>query len=97
MIRFMHHVCLVVDDLAAATAFFAELGMELEGDASLEGELVDRIVGLDGVRTDLTMLRTPDGNQPHRARAVPRTSRTRADRGRRHERPWSATPVLQRR
>ncbi|TMK76731.1 MAG: VOC family protein, partial [Actinobacteria bacterium] len=50
------------DDLKAATAFFVELGLELEGEATVEGRWVDRIVGLDGVRSDIAMLRTPDGH-----------------------------------
>jgi catechol 2,3-dioxygenase-like lactoylglutathione lyase family enzyme len=58
----LEHIGIVVDDLAAATAFFAALGLELEGGASVEGELVDRINGLEGVRADITILRTPDGN-----------------------------------
>ena len=58
----MDHVSIVVDDLAAAIAFFAALGMELEGEASLEGPSVDRLNGLDGVRTDIAMMRTPDGH-----------------------------------
>jgi catechol 2,3-dioxygenase-like lactoylglutathione lyase family enzyme len=58
----MDHVGIVVDDLAAATEFFAELGLELQGEGTVEGRWADRIVGLDGVRTDLAMLQTPDGN-----------------------------------
>src|SRR5436309_12653150 len=58
----LERIGVVVDDLAAATAFFAALGLELEGEASVEGELVDRINGLEGVRADIVMLRTPDGN-----------------------------------
>ncbi len=58
----LEHIGIVVDDLAAATAFFTALGLELEGEASVEGALVDRINGLEGVRADITMLRTPDGN-----------------------------------
>jgi catechol 2,3-dioxygenase-like lactoylglutathione lyase family enzyme len=58
----MDNVGVVVDDLEAATAFFAELGMELEGEATVEGRSVDRVVGLDGVRSDIAMLRTPDGH-----------------------------------
>ncbi len=61
-IRRMDNVLIVVDDLEAVTAFFAELGMELEGKALVEGDLVDRVVGLDGVRADIVMLRTPDGH-----------------------------------
>ena len=58
----MDNVGIVVDDLKAATAFFVELGLELEGEATVEGRWVDRIVGLDGVRSDIAMLRTPDGH-----------------------------------
>ena len=58
----MDHVGIVVDDLAEAVAFFVELGLELEGEAPVEGDWVDRIVGLEGVRAQLAMLRTPDGH-----------------------------------
>ncbi len=58
----MDNVLIVVDDLEAAKAFFAELGMELEGETQVEGEWVDRVVGLDGVRADIAMMRTPDGH-----------------------------------
>ena len=61
-IQRMDHVSVVVDDLEAAIAFFVELGMELEGKATVEGQSVDRVVGLDGVRSDIAMLRTPDGH-----------------------------------
>jgi catechol 2,3-dioxygenase-like lactoylglutathione lyase family enzyme len=61
-IQRMDHVGVVVDDLAAATAFFLELGLELEGEAELEGRWVDRVVGLDDVRADIAMVRTPDGH-----------------------------------
>ena len=61
-IQRMDNVGIVVDDLKAATAFFVELGLELEGEATVEGRWVDRIVGLDGVRSDIAMLRTPDGH-----------------------------------
>ena len=61
-IQRMDNVLIVVDDLEAAKAFFAELGMELEGEATNEGRWVDRVVGLDGVRADLAMMRTPDGH-----------------------------------
>jgi hypothetical protein len=56
----MDNVGIVVDDLKAVTAFFVELGLELEGEATVEGRWVDRIVGLDGVRNDIAMMRTPD-------------------------------------
>jgi catechol 2,3-dioxygenase-like lactoylglutathione lyase family enzyme len=62
MIERMDHVGVVVDDLEAATAFFAELGMELEVAAPVEGRWVDRVVGLDNVRVDIAMMRTPDGH-----------------------------------
>jgi catechol 2,3-dioxygenase-like lactoylglutathione lyase family enzyme len=52
----------VVDDLEAAKAFFVELGMELEGEAPIEGPWVDRVNALDGVRVDIAMMRTPDGH-----------------------------------
>ena len=58
----MDNVGLVVDDMKAAMAFFAELGMELEGETTVEGRWVDGIVGLDGVRSDIAMMRTPDGH-----------------------------------
>jgi catechol 2,3-dioxygenase-like lactoylglutathione lyase family enzyme len=58
----MDNVLLVVDDLKAAIAFFAALGLELEGDATVEGRSVDRLVGLEGVRSDIAMMRTPDGH-----------------------------------
>jgi catechol 2,3-dioxygenase-like lactoylglutathione lyase family enzyme len=61
-IRRMDNVLIVVDDLEAATAFFAELGLELEGKTLVEGGWVDRTVGLEGVRADIVMLRTPDGH-----------------------------------
>ena len=58
----MDNVLIVVDDLEAAKAFFAELGMELEGETQVEGPSVDRTVGLNDVRADITMMRTPDGH-----------------------------------
>jgi catechol 2,3-dioxygenase-like lactoylglutathione lyase family enzyme len=56
----LEHIGIVVDDLAAATAFFTALGLEMEGEASVEGGLVDRINGLEGVSADVVILRTPD-------------------------------------
>ena len=58
----MDNVGIVVDDLKAAIAFFVELGLELEGETVVEGPSVDRLIGLDGVRSDIAMLRTPDGH-----------------------------------
>ncbi|HWI97284.1 MAG TPA: VOC family protein [Solirubrobacterales bacterium] len=59
----MDHVGIVVEDLEAATEFFVGLGFELEGKGEVEGEGVDRIVGLDGVRSELVMLKTQDGRR----------------------------------
>ena len=61
-IQRMGHVGIVVDDLAGAMAFFVELGLELEGEAQVEGRWVDRVVGLEGVRADIATMRTPDGH-----------------------------------
>jgi catechol 2,3-dioxygenase-like lactoylglutathione lyase family enzyme len=58
----MDNVLIVVEDLEAAKAFFAELGMELEGQTTVEGPWVDRTVGLKDVRADIAMMRTPDGH-----------------------------------
>jgi catechol 2,3-dioxygenase-like lactoylglutathione lyase family enzyme len=57
----LEHIGIVVDDLEAATAFFTALGLEVEGETSVEGDLVDRINGLEGVRADVVILRAPDG------------------------------------
>jgi catechol 2,3-dioxygenase-like lactoylglutathione lyase family enzyme len=61
-IQRMDHVGIVVEDLASATAFFLELGLRLHGERPVEGDWVDRVVGLDGVRVDIAMLETPDGH-----------------------------------
>jgi catechol 2,3-dioxygenase-like lactoylglutathione lyase family enzyme len=61
-IQRLENVGIVVDDLAAATAFFVELGLKLQGEGMVEGGWVDRVVGLEGVRTEVTMLETPDGH-----------------------------------
>jgi len=58
----MDNVGIVVEDLKAAIAFFVELGLELEGETTVEGQWVDRVVGLNGVRSDIVMMRTPDGH-----------------------------------
>jgi catechol 2,3-dioxygenase-like lactoylglutathione lyase family enzyme len=57
----MDHVGIVVDDLAAATEFFVELGLERQGDGTVEGRWVDRIVGVDGVQTEFAMMQPPAG------------------------------------
>ena len=61
-IQRMDNVLIVVDDLEAAKAFFAELGMELEGETTVEGSWAARVVGLTDVRADIAMMRTPDGH-----------------------------------
>jgi catechol 2,3-dioxygenase-like lactoylglutathione lyase family enzyme len=60
-IQRMDHVGIVVVDLAAATEFFVELGLELQGGGPVEGRWVDRVVGLEGVRAEISVVRTPDG------------------------------------
>jgi len=61
-IKRLDNVLIVVDDLEAAKAFFAELGLELEGETTVEGPWVDQTVGLDDVLADIAMMRTPDGH-----------------------------------
>jgi catechol 2,3-dioxygenase-like lactoylglutathione lyase family enzyme len=61
-IKRMDNVLIVVDDMEAAKAFFAALGMTLVGETTVEGEWADRVVGLKNVRADIAMMRTPDGH-----------------------------------
>lgn len=61
-IKRMDNVGIVVSDMDAAVAFFTELGMEVEGKTQVEGPWADQTVGLDGVRCDIVMMRTPDGH-----------------------------------
>ena len=61
-LRRMDNVLIVVDDLEASKAFFLELGLELEGETTVEGPSVDRLIGLQNVRATLVLMRTPDGN-----------------------------------
>src|SRR5438093_10151321 len=61
-IKRLDHVSVVVDDLAAAIAFFTALGMTLEGEMPVEGPWVDRVNGLENVQVDIVMMRTPDGH-----------------------------------
>jgi catechol 2,3-dioxygenase-like lactoylglutathione lyase family enzyme len=61
-VRRLDQVGVVVEDLPAAVAFFTELGLEREGDTTVEGEFPDRLLGLEGVRADIAVLRTPDGH-----------------------------------
>lgn len=57
----MDNVLIVVDDLEAVKAFFLELGLTLEGEQTVEGPLVGKLIGLENVGATLAMLRTPDG------------------------------------
>jgi catechol 2,3-dioxygenase-like lactoylglutathione lyase family enzyme len=61
-VKRLDHAGIVVEDLQAAIAFFVELGLDLEGQTTVEGEFADRLIGVDGVRADVAMLRTPDGH-----------------------------------
>jgi catechol 2,3-dioxygenase-like lactoylglutathione lyase family enzyme len=61
-LRRVDNVLIVVEDLEAVQAFFVELGMELEGQTTVEGPFVDQTVGLEDVRADIVMLRAPDGH-----------------------------------
>jgi catechol 2,3-dioxygenase-like lactoylglutathione lyase family enzyme len=61
-LRRVDNVLIVVEDLEAIQAFFVELGMELEGQTTVEGPFVDQTVGLEDVRADIVMLRAPDGH-----------------------------------
>ena len=61
-VRRMDNVGIVVDDLPATIAFFQELGLELEGQAMVEGEWAGRVTGLGEQRVEIAMMRTPDGH-----------------------------------
>ena len=61
-IKRMDNVGIVVDDLGAAIGFFRELGLELEGRATIEGEWAGRVTGLVDQRVEIAMMRTPDGH-----------------------------------
>ena len=58
----MDNVAIVVEDLDAAIAFFAELGLDLEGRTGIEGDFADQTVGIEGIRSEIAMMRTPDGH-----------------------------------
>jgi catechol 2,3-dioxygenase-like lactoylglutathione lyase family enzyme len=60
-IRRIDHVSVIVDDLAAARDFFVEMGLEVQGETSMEGEWLGRIVGLKDVKTEVVMMQTADG------------------------------------
>ena len=61
-IKRLDHISVVVDDLAAAAAFFTALGMTIDGQMPIEGPWVDRINGIEDVQVDIVMMRTPDGH-----------------------------------
>ena len=58
----MDNVGIVVDDLGVTIDFFRELGLELEGRATIEGEWAGRVTGLADQRVEIAMMRTPDGH-----------------------------------
>lgn len=58
----MDNVNIIVEDMAAAIAFFQELGLELEGQMTVEGAWVDKVLAIDGAVSDIAMMRTPDGH-----------------------------------
>jgi catechol 2,3-dioxygenase-like lactoylglutathione lyase family enzyme len=60
-VRRFDHVGITVADLAAATAFFVELGLEIEGSMLMEGEFVDTVIGIPDSRSEIVMLRPPGG------------------------------------
>lgn len=83
----MDNVLIVVDDLDGAKAFFVELGMELEGETTVEGPWADSVVGLENIRAEVAMMRTPDGHgrvelskfhAPAAVRAEPKNAPTNA-------------------
>jgi catechol 2,3-dioxygenase-like lactoylglutathione lyase family enzyme len=61
-VTILDHIGVVVDDLEAATEFFLDIGLELDGEGSIEGEWVGKIIGLEGVHTDVVYVRTPGGS-----------------------------------
>jgi catechol 2,3-dioxygenase-like lactoylglutathione lyase family enzyme len=61
-VKRLDNVGIVVDDLPATIAFFRELGLELEGQATIEGEWAERVTGLHPMRVEIAMMRTPDGH-----------------------------------
>jgi len=62
MIKRMDHVSIIVEDMQASIEFFTELGMVIEGSMPVEGPWVDQLNGLEGVKVDITMMKTPDGH-----------------------------------
>jgi catechol 2,3-dioxygenase-like lactoylglutathione lyase family enzyme len=90
-VKRMDNVGIVVEDIDAAIEFFAELGLELEGRAPIEGDWADGVTGLRGMRVEIAMMRTPDGHG--RLRDVPIPCATCGRRSPSHpgERPWLPT------
>lgn len=62
VLKRMDNILIVVDDLEAVKAFFLVLGLELEGETTVEGPMVDRLINLQNVRATIALLRTPDGH-----------------------------------
>jgi len=62
MIKRLDHVSIVVEDLDAAIAFFAALGMSIEGRMPIQGPWVDRVNGIKNIQVEIVMMQTPDGN-----------------------------------
>src|SRR3954452_7439191 len=61
-VKRMDNVGIVVDDLPATIAFFRELGLELEGQSTIDGDWAERVTGLRDMRVEIAMMRTPDGH-----------------------------------
>jgi catechol 2,3-dioxygenase-like lactoylglutathione lyase family enzyme len=61
-IKRLDHISVVVEELDAAIEFFTALGMSIEGRTPVEGPWVDRINGIEGIRVEIVMMRTPDGH-----------------------------------
>src|SRR5437588_8874685 len=61
-VKRMDNVGIVVDDLDATIAFFRELGLEFEGQTTIEGDWAERVTGLHPMRVEIAMMRTPDGH-----------------------------------
>jgi catechol 2,3-dioxygenase-like lactoylglutathione lyase family enzyme len=60
-VRHVNHIGINVDDLEAAKIFFVELGFTVDGEAKMEGDLLDKVIGLKGAKTEFVMLQAPDG------------------------------------
>jgi catechol 2,3-dioxygenase-like lactoylglutathione lyase family enzyme len=60
-IKHIDHIGINVEDLEAATTFFTDLGFTVAGEMLMQGELVDKVTGLQGVKDNMVMLKAPDG------------------------------------